>query len=130
MNETYYITFTGLFLAASPLLVAVRLVNPKRMPWWLLGTLAALLGWIFANLAVHFYYQHLDDLLTAAGGVNGAPQDLIDRWQNDGAKLAFAYLFGWLYGLIYLAPWLVVHVLAAAVRKMGAAKRNSTAAKI
>jgi hypothetical protein len=52
-----------------------------------------------------------------AGGIDAAPQDLIDRWQNDGAQLVFAYLFGWLYGLLYLVPWLIVYFIVNTARK-------------
>lgn len=97
------------------------------MPWWLLAVAAALFGWVFSNLAVYFHYEHLSDLLAAAGGVNGAPQALIDRWQSDGAKRVFAYLFGWLYGLIYLIPWLVIYSIGIAVRR-AAERRSNTAA--
>jgi hypothetical protein len=121
-NETYYVAFTVLFLATAPLLLAVRFFRPRRMPWWLIVILAAVLGWVFANLLVHFYYRHLDDLLTAAGGVNGAPQELIDRWANDGAKRVFAYMFGWAYGLAYLLPSFAVYLLAIAVRRMQASR--------
>ena len=126
MSSIYYKAFVALFLVAPPFLLAVRLLMPTRMPWWLLAVLAAFLGWVFANLAVHFYYEHVDDLLAEAGGIDNAPQQLVDQWQNDGAKLVFAYLFGWLYGLIYLLPWLVVYRLAIAARK-GLMTRNSAA---
>ena len=124
MNEAFHFTSTALFLAVPVLLLAVRFLRPRRMPWWLLTFLAGLLAWIFSNLAVYFYYERLDDLLAAAGGVNGAPQELIDRWQSDGAKRVFAYMFGWLYGLIYLVPWLAVYALAVTVRRR---RQNSAA---
>jgi hypothetical protein len=121
-NETCYIAFTVLFLATAPLLMTIRFFWPRRMPWWLIVILAAFLGWVFANLFVHFYYRHLDDLLAAAGGVNGAPQELIDRWTNDGAKRVFAYMFGWAYGLAYLLPSFAVYLLAIAVRRVRASR--------
>ena len=112
---------------AAPLLIGVRLAKPKRMPWWLLSILAALLGWVFSNLAVFFYYEHLDDLLAQAGGINGAPEELIDEWQSDGAKRVFALLFGWLYGLIYLVPWLFVYCVYRMVQRAAAYRKRSTA---
>jgi len=114
-----------LFLATAPALLFVRFAGRTRMPWWLLGVLAALLGWVLANLEVHFYFKHLDDLLDRAGGVEGAPQDLIDRWQNDGAQLTFALLFGWLFGLVYLVPWLVAYAVFNAIRSAAARKRGA-----
>ena len=127
MNEAYYTTCIALFFAAAPLLIGVRLAKPKRMPWWLLSILAALLGWVFSNLAVFFYYEHLDDLLAQAGGINGAPEELIDEWQSDGAKRVFVLLFGWLYGLIYLVPWLFVYCVYRMVQRAAAYRRRSTA---
>ena len=117
MNASYYQTFVVLFLALPPALLLGRFAFPKRMPWWLLVCLVALFGWVFSNLAAHFYYRHLNNLLAAAGGIEAAPQDLVDRWQNDGAKRAFASLFGWLYGLLYLVPWLIVYFIVNAARK-------------
>jgi hypothetical protein len=128
VNETYYQTFVALFLVTPPAVLVARFAYPKRMPWWLLVGLVALFGWVFSNLAVHFYYSHLDDLLTMAGGIDTAPQDLIDRWQNDGAKLVFAWLFGWLYGLIYLVPWLIVYLVFSALRR-AIANRGQAAAQ-
>jgi hypothetical protein len=117
LNETYYLACIALFMAGAPLLLALRFAKPRRMPWWLLAVLAAALGWVLSNLAVHFYYQHLDDLIAESGGPNSAPKELLDAWQNDGAKRVFAYLFGWAYGLVYLMPWLVVYLLVNALRR-------------
>ena len=94
------------------------------MPWWLIGILSASLGWLWSNLAVFFYYQYLDALLAQAGGIEHAPQELIDRWQNDGAKRVFALFFGWLYGLIYLASWLVLYGMLHAARKAISSRRS------
>ena len=38
-------------------------------------------------------------------------------WQNDGAKLPFAFLFAWLCSLLYLVPWLIVYFIVSAARK-------------
>ena len=92
------------------------------MPWWLIILLSGLLGWIWSHVAVSSYYEHLDTLLAQAGGVEHAPKDLVDRWQVDGAKRSFAVLFGWLYELIYLVPWLVVYAILNALR---AARHNA-----
>src|SRR5262249_2228593 len=127
MNEGYFTACVVLFLVTAPGLLGVRLVWPKGMPWWVLICLSALLGWALSNLAAYFYYRHLDDLLAAAGGVDGAPQELVENWQSDGAKRAFAVLFGWLYGLIYLTPWLAIYFVVIATRN-ALAKRKATIA--
>ena len=87
------------------------------MPLWLLAVLAALLGWILSNLAAYFYYEYLDVLLNQAGGVNGAPQSLIDEWQNDGPKRAVALLAGWLYGVAYFVVCLGPYGLMVVMRR-------------
>jgi hypothetical protein len=125
VNGIFGITCLVLFLATAPALLVVRLARPARMPWWLIGILAASLGWVLSNLAVYFYYEQLGALLAQAGG--GAPQELIDEWQNDGAKRVFAFMFGWLYGLIYLAPWLVAYGVLQAVRRVASKRRRAAA---
>jgi hypothetical protein len=127
VNEILFKSCVVLFLVSAPVLLVLRFSWPRRIPWWLLICVAALLGWVFSNLAVVFYYRHLDDQIAAAGGFDFAPPDLIDTWQSDGAKRVFAFFFGWLYGLIYLAPWLVIYAAIALGRKV-IARRGSTAA--
>jgi hypothetical protein len=127
VNELYHSLSTASFLALPPVLLLVRFLAPRRMPWLLLVLLVRSFGWVFSNLAVYFYYETLNDQLNAAGGVNGAPQELIDRWQSDGAKRVFAYFAGWLYALIYLLPLLAVYWLAVAVRKRLAAQPSTRA---
>jgi len=131
MNEGYFTANMGyftaclvLFLFTAPGLLGTRLVWPKGMPWWMLICLSALLGWALSNLAAYFYYRHLDDLLAATGGVDVAPEELVDAWQSDGAKRTFALLFGWLYGLIYLAPWLAIYFVVITTRN-ALAKRGA-----
>jgi hypothetical protein len=123
VNELYHFSSTASFLVLPPLLLLVRFFAPRRMPWWLLVLLVAFFGWVFSNLAVYFHYEMLSDQLVAAGGMNEAPEELIDRWQSDGAKRVFAYFSGWLYALIYLLPWLAAYRLAVAIRKKSVARR-------
>jgi hypothetical protein len=124
MNKIYFTACVLLFLVTAPALLGVRLVWRKGMPWWMLLCLSALLGWALSNLAVYFYYRHLDDLLAAAGGGNTAPQELMDTWQSDGAKQVFAFLCGWLYGLFYLTPWLAIYCVVVATRNAMAKRRS------
>jgi hypothetical protein len=121
VNELYHFTSTASFLVLPPLLLLVRFLAPKRMPWLRLVLLVAFCGWVFSDLAVYFHYEILNEQLAAAGGVNSAPRDLIAQWQSDGAKRVFAYFSGWLYALIYLLPWLAAFFLAVAIRKKAAA---------
>ena|SRR5262245_56400687 len=126
-NAGYFAACVVLFLFMAPGLLGVRLVWPKAMPWSMLICLSALLGWGLSNLAAYFYYRLLDDLLAAAGGADAAPPELVDAWQSDGAKRAFALLFGWLYGLIYLTPWLAIYFVVITTRN-ALARRGATTA--
>ena len=36
-------------------------------------------------------------------------RELMDEFGADGAKLVFALFFGWLYGCVYLLPWLLIY---------------------
>lgn len=77
------------------------------MRWWLLLLILAAGGWVLVNGAIHFYYAHLDGLLLSYG--EHPPEDLIARRSNDGAKLVFGLYLGWLYGLVYSVPWLLIY---------------------
>ncbi len=82
------------------------------MPWLLLMLSALLVTWVLWNLSVRWHFRHLDVLLERAGGIEHAPQDLIDRWQGDGGQLTFAFLFGWVPGVITFLISLPMYALA------------------
>ncbi len=71
-------------------------------------------GWGAVLGAVIFYFQNLGDLISQH---EIPPQELIDRWVNDGAKKTFALMFGWLYALVYSLPWLLAYAAAKKVRQ-------------
>jgi hypothetical protein len=107
MSQALSIFSLGAFLTLPPILLGVRLVRHDKMPWWIFLVLFAGVSWVLVNSAVYFHYAHLTEVLQSH--VESPPADLLQRWSNDGAKRVFALLFGWLYGLIYLGPWLVVY---------------------
>jgi len=85
------------------------------MPWWFLFVLVFVFSWIFVNGTVYFYYAHLGDVLNTYGG--NPPADFIEKLTNDGAKKVFALFFGWLYGLIYFSPWLMLYGVFQFIRR-------------
>jgi hypothetical protein len=95
------------------------------MPWWLLLALSAVIGWVCFNLYLHFHYKELDELLAAAGGVERAPPDLVDAWQDDGGPRSFTFLFGWAYGLLYLGAWSAVYAIAVQLRRLRSRTRSA-----
>jgi hypothetical protein len=82
---------------------------------WLIYTIIIIVGWASALGTVVFYFQYLGDLL---GQYQHPPQELLDRWANDGAKKVFALMFGWIYALLYSLPWLLLYFVAAKLRSM------------
>ena len=86
----------------------------EKPAWWVIAAAVLVLGWAASLCAVIFYYQYLGDLIAQH---QNSPQELMDRWANDGAKHAFALLFGWLYALIYSLPWLLLYFIAVTIKK-------------
>lgn len=105
MNYVLYVLSILAFLTLPIPLLAFRLFH--HIPWWVVFLSMAVLGWLFVNAGVLFFYDYLGDLLATYG--DNPPQDLLDRWSADGAKFVFALFFGWLFALIYLLPWLVLY---------------------
>jgi len=92
------------------------------LPWWLLLLLIAFLSWIFVNSTVYFYFEYLGDLINT---YEQPPQNLIERWENDGGKRVFALAFGWAYGLIYSLPWLMIYGIINLIKKWNKRKNLS-----
>jgi hypothetical protein len=110
----FIIVFAG-FLSLPVILLAWRTLRPGTMPWWLVVVLAAVMGWLFANGTVYFYYEYLSDLVRASGP--SPSQELVERLNNDGAKRVFVALFGWLYSLVLLAFWWLIFGTIRSVRR-------------
>src|SRR3569832_705618 len=95
-----------LLLVAVPALVAIRFFSAKRKPWRALVLAVAGASWVLVNLAVYFSQAHTTDLVRQAGGFDKAPQALLDDWVNDGGPKTFAFMFGYVPGLLLLAACL------------------------
>ena len=83
------------------------------MSWWLVAAFIAVLGWISANGAVHFYFNHLKELLA----LHSDDSALANELAKGGAKQDSALLLGWLYALVYALPWLAIYALGDLIRK-------------
>jgi len=116
MNAVLAIVCNVLFAACAPALVAVKFTWPKRISWWVVVLLAAILGWGLINLIVYFNQAHTAELVAKAGGLSNAPPELIAKWARDGGPKAFAILLGWVSGLIYLLPWIGVYAICQRIR--------------
>jgi hypothetical protein len=102
-----------IFLITPPLLLGLKLLGQKKIPWWLALLIISLVGWLSVNAAVYFGFEYLAKLLTES------PHNsvLAEKAQDDGAAQVFALLFGWLYALIYSIPWLIIFVLVRRLHK-------------
>ena len=107
MNQIIYLTTLWAFFALPPAVLSIRVLWPKRMSWWLAAVLVAVVGWLLVNATVCFYYAYFDELLKPYG--NHVPDELLRERCADGAKMIFALLFGWAYGLVCSVPWLLVY---------------------
>lgn len=108
----YLSSLTGFFLLAPGALLARYKCKPK-MPWWLVFLAIGAGSWFLVNATVFLYYKHLHALMVSH---SNPPEELIARWSGDGAKRVFALLFGWLYGLVYSVPFLVLYGVASYLR--------------
>ena len=115
MNQVLYIACLAAFFILPPAVLGYRLAKHNKMSWWILLLLIAGVSWLFVNGAVYFFYEHLGDVLRSYG--DSPPADTLQRWSNDGAKRVFALFFGWLYGLVYLVPWLVLYGVLQLTRR-------------
>jgi len=77
-----------------------RLLRLSTASWAQLTLWTSLAGWILANGAVYFYFEHLADLADRPN----PPPEVLDRLLADGAKRTFALYFGWACGLLYSIP--------------------------
>ena len=124
MNYLIYMLSLIGFLVLPGLLLAIRLLREKIMPWWLLILLVLILSWGLLNSGVHSYYEYLFDLIESTPDPS---QELLDEFGSDGAKLVFTLFFGWLYGCVYLVPWLLIYqILRFLQRKWSASSNRDT----
>jgi hypothetical protein len=116
MNGFLYRSSLWLFLSLPAILLGIRFFRPRLMPWWALPLIVSLLGWGLVNATVFFYYEHLGEVIRDYG--DNAPQELTDALVADGAKRVFALLFGWMYGLVYSVPFLIIYGAFCWIRRL------------
>ena len=114
MNYLIYVLSWIGFLVLPGLLLSIRLLYEKIMPWWLLTLLVLILSWVLTNSGVHFYYEYLSDLIESTPDPS---RELMDEFGADGAKLVFALFF-------WLVIWLCL--LVAVVADLSDFKTSTT----
>lgn len=76
------------FLVLPTVLLTVRWIRPKFMPWWALTLITLTIGWALAFGAA----------ITANRPI-----------ENSGAPELFALMFGWLYAAAWCLPHLILY---------------------
>lgn len=118
-----YVVCVAAFLLLQPAVFTSRLLRLSTASWARLTLWTSLVGWVLANGAVYFYFEHLADLADRPN----PPPEVLDRLLADGAKRAFALYFGWAYGLLYSIPSVAIaFALSLVLRERGQAPPNKT----
>ena len=83
------------FCAATPLLLGIRFVWPKWMPWLLLLALALIISWGAVIAANYFYFESLTDQINQyESRGEDPPKELRERWASDASSVGVLF-FGW-----------------------------------
>jgi len=110
MNQAAFIVYVGVFLLLPPALLMARLFDKARMPWVFLLAVSVVGGWTLVNLAHMFY---VNGLLVQMSAYSVPPAQTHGFRAND-----FMFTFGWLFGPVYLVPWLFLYCAYLFVRWM------------
>ena len=100
------------FVGLTPILLAIKFITNKP-PWWLILITLIVLGWGLVIGTYVFYHLGIGDLIA-----QGKDEELPEGWDSDGASGLFAIFGGWLFSIVYLAPWLVMYALATGIRRL------------
>lgn len=86
------------FLVLPIALFVAKGFGKLPLPMGAIFLICVAVGWLLVNLGVQWYFASLDERIHST---DNPPQELLNEWQNDGAKQVFAVLFGWVYAAIY-----------------------------
>ncbi len=128
MNHTLYISCLLLFLLLPSSVLILRYFKKRLISWWLILLIIPIFSWVMINGVVYFYYEYLSDVISQYG--DNCPPELMDEWGADGAKRVVALYFGWVYGILYSLPWLMLYALAIGVRSLIFGRRNKVSTNI
>ncbi len=95
MNEHLSKFLTILFVILPPALLSLRMFPRRPLPWWAVVTLMVGAGW---------------------GLVLGAAI-LAETPERGSAAMVFGLFFGWVFALIWFAPWLALYGFVSLLRR-------------
>jgi uncharacterized membrane protein YhaH (DUF805 family) len=90
------------FLALPPILIGFALMT-RRKRFWPVVIAFCLVGWALVVFAIEWKFDTMKKEIDA---IPNPPEELIEAWATDGAQRVFGTVFGWLYSLVYILPWI------------------------
>lgn len=110
MTQIYLAASEIAFLLLPILALVLRAFGPRWFGAWSAILIVAFLGWFLANACIYFSFEDACEALESYG--DNPPQNIADNCTVDGAARVFGVMFGWLYALIYYAPFALVYEIA------------------
>ena len=86
------------FLVLPVIALIAKELGKLKLSRWSIFLIYVAVGWMLIYFAVERYFASLDEIVR---NTPNPSEELLDRWQNDGAKRVFALYFGWFYAAIY-----------------------------
>jgi hypothetical protein len=109
--------FDAAFLILPVAALVAREFGKLKLPLWLVFLIYVPAGWLLMTLGVEWYFAALDK---AVRSTPHPSEELLHKWQSDGAARVFAVYFGWAFAAIYFALclWIVkiVHFFVTRLR--------------
>lgn len=102
------------FLILPVVALAVREYGKLKLSLWVIFFVYLGAGWLLVYLAAQSHLADLDELVR---NTPDPSKELLDKWQNDGAKQVFALYFGWAYAAVYFLTCLSIVYVVRALRK-------------
>ncbi len=101
--------YDAIFLLLPVVTLVAKELLKLKVSLWVVFAVWIGIGWLLVNLALWRHYELLDELMR---NTPNPSEELIERWQADGAPQVFALYFGWAYAAIYFLLCLaLVHIV-------------------
>ncbi len=85
-----------------------------KLSTWSIFIIYVAVGWLLAYLGMERYFASLDELIRSPPNPS---EELLSKWQNDGASQVFALYLGWVYAAVYFLFCLSIVYVVRTLRK-------------